>query len=147
MSAAYVVVRTCRYLGGELREIVGAFGASKQAAAFAAKRNGEQSSFLYHVLTVPLDSEDPDGLDAAQEAAREAAYRAAPPAPLPEGMRPLTMQMERMGCTNTAVRPAQPPKPPLVRGEVSYLYDPQNPQEPMKMATLRAPPRHGRRRR
>ena len=76
-----VVVRTCRYPDVDLQEVVGAFVTRAQAVAFAAKRNGEQSTFLYAVLTVPLDSEDPDGLDAAQEAA----YRAAPPAQLPEG--------------------------------------------------------------
>ena len=81
-----VVVRTCRYPGIDLREVVGVFGVTAQAAAFAAKRNGEQSSFLYTVLTAPLDREDPDGLDAAQEEAREASYLAAPPAPLPDAL-------------------------------------------------------------
>ena len=95
-----VVVRMDRCEGAT--KVVGAFATRARAAAFVAKRNGERPSFLYAVLAVPLDSEDPDGLDASRAASREASY-SDEPAPLPEGMREVTVNRERLWCTNTAI--------------------------------------------
>jgi hypothetical protein len=50
----------------------------------------------------------------AEEAALAASYCAAP-APL-EGMGYVTVKVGRPWCTNTAILPAKPPRPPLVQG-------------------------------